>query len=125
MNGRESLYLAPEVLYRIGNSTSPMFSRVRPDEVDLQDLNGVKVIVANGKGLSLYNKTGLDDAPLSGWVWEVAANTPMPQGIRLLRDPRPEGHYTLCPVSNMTVHEFVAAVEKLVIHCRKVFKKRA
>jgi hypothetical protein len=125
MNAKEALYLAPEVLYRIGSSTSPLLNRVRPDEIDVLDLNGVKVIVANGRGLSLYNKGGLDRAPLSGWAWEIPANTPLPAGLRLLRDESPEGHYTLCPANNMSVHEFVATVEQLVIHCRKAFKKRA
>lgn len=125
MERYEKLYLAPEVLYRIGNATSPLLSKLRPGEIDLIDMNGVKMLVANGKGVSLYNKRGLDVAPLTGWVWEIAASTPLPVGLRLIKDSSPEGHYTLCPAKNMSVHEFVALLEKVVLHCRKVFRKQA
>ena len=71
------------------------------------------MIVANGKGISLYNKTGLDLAPLSGWVWEIKANTSLPTGLKLIKDDRPEGHYSLCPTKNISTHEFVSLLEKV------------
>lgn len=125
MNRTEELYLSPETLYRLGNASSPLMSRIRPGEIDIVDVNGVKVIVSNGKGISLYNKTGLDLAPLTGWVWEISKNTPLPTGLKLIRDHSPEGHYSLCPNRNMPVSEFVSLLEKVAIHCKKVFKKKA
>jgi hypothetical protein len=35
MNSMETLYLAPETLYRLGNATSPLLSRMRPDDIDI------------------------------------------------------------------------------------------
>ena len=125
MNQKETVYLSPETLYRLGNGTSPLLTKVRPGEIDTININGVTHIVANGKGISLYNKRGLDLAPLSGWVWEISANTQLPIGLKLIKDDRPEGHYSLCPVRNMSVHEFIALLEKVVIHCKKIFKKKA
>lgn len=125
MKQTESVYLSPETLYRIGNSSSPLLTKVRPGEIDTVDINGVTHIVANGKGISLYNKTGLDLAPLVGWVWEISPNTTIPQGLKLIKDDRPEGHYSLCPSRNMSIHEFISQLEKVVIHCKKVFKKKA
>ncbi len=121
----ETIYLSPETLYRIGNGTSPLLTKVRPGEVDTIDVNGITHIVANGKGISLYNKQGLDLAPLTGWVWEISTNTRLPSGLKLIKDDRPEGHYSLCPVKNMSTHEFIAQLEKVVIHCKKIFKKKA
>jgi hypothetical protein len=51
------------------------------------------------------------------------ANTVFPVGLKLVKDTQPPGHYTLCPSRNMPVQDFVALLEKVVIHCRKVFKK--
>lgn len=121
----ENLYIAPEDLYRIGNASSPLLTKVRQADYDLIDMNGIAMIVANGKGASLYNKAGLDKAPLSGWVWEIKSGTSMPPGLVLQKDAAPEGHYTLRPAQNMTVHEYIALLEKVVIQCRKVFKKSA
>jgi hypothetical protein len=73
MKTEEKLYLAPEDLYRLGNATSPLMTRMRPGEVDIVAINGINTIVANRKGVSLYNKTGLALAPLKGWVWEISA----------------------------------------------------
>jgi hypothetical protein len=123
MNSAENLYLAPETLYRLGNASSPLLTRVRPGEIDTIPMNGVTMIIANGKGVSLYNKSGLDLAPLSGWVWEIQANTAFPPGVKLIKDAQPPGHYTLSPSRNMPVQEFVALLERVVIHCIKVFKK--
>lgn len=125
MNPREKVYLAPEALYRIGNASSPLLTKVRPGEIDTIVVNGVTQIVANGKGISLYNGRGLKLAPVTGWVWEISENTQMPIGLKLIKDDRPEGHYSLCPSRNMSVHEFISLLEKVVIYCRKVFKKKA
>lgn len=125
MKNNEAIYLSPETLYRIGNGSSPLLTKVRPGEIDTIEVNGITHIVANGKGISLYNKRGLDLAPLTGWVWEISANTQLPNGLKLIKDDRPEGHYSLCPIRNMSVHEFISHLEKVVIHCKKVFKKKA
>ena len=55
------------------------------------DVNGITHIVANGKEISLYNKRGLDLAPLTDWVWEISPSTPIPHGLKLIKDDRPEG----------------------------------
>jgi len=125
MKQNEAVYLSPETLYRIGNGSSPLLTKVRPREIDTIDVNGITHIVANGKGISLYNKRGLDLAPLTGWVWEILPNTQLPSGLKLIKDDRPEGHYSLCPARNMSTHEFIAQLEKVVIHCKKIFKKKA
>ncbi len=125
MKTKEAIYLSPETLYRLGNSSSPLLTRVRSGEVDTINVNGVTMIVANGKGISLYNKRGLELAPLSGWVWEIKPHTQFPLGLKLIKDDSPEGHYTLCPVRNMPVSEFVSLLEKVVVHCKKAFKKKA
>jgi hypothetical protein len=125
MKQNEKLYLVPEDLYRLGNASSPLLTRIRPGEIDLIEVNGIKMIVANGKGISLYNKMGLNLLPLTGWVWEMSAQTPLPFGLRLVKDDKPEGHYTVCPNRNMSVHEFVGLLERIVIYCKKVYKKKA
>lgn len=125
MNVKETFYLTQETLYRLGNSSSPLLTKVRPGEIDTMQVNGISMIISNGKGVSLYNKNGLDLAPLSGWVWEIKQNTPLPFGLRLVKDNKPEGHYSLCPARNMPISEFVSLLENVVIHCKKSFKKKA
>lgn len=83
------------------------------------------MIVVNGKSISLYNKVGLDLIALTGWVWEIESHASLPVDLKLIKDDEPEGHYSLCPTRNMSIHEFVALLEKVVIICRKSFKKKA
>jgi hypothetical protein len=125
MDHAEQLYMAPEDLYRLGNAESSLVSRVRERDVDIQEINGIKMVVANGQGISLYNKNGLEKMPLSGWVWEIKASTAFPAGLKLIRDDRPEGHYTLAPVHNMLFGEYVSLLERVAVHCRRVYRKRA
>jgi len=119
----EDLYLAPEDLFRLGNSTSPRLANVRqPKDISTIEINGILVVIANGKGVSLSTKERLDSTPMSGWVWKIPKNTPIPMGLTLLND-RP-GHYSICPQVNMPLDEFRGLLSKLAMKCQKVFKKQ-
>lgn len=125
MSNKEKLYMTQEDLYRIGNSSSSKLPEVRSGEITIVDLNGINTIVANDKGVSLYNKQGLDDAPLSGWVYEIKVSTTLPFGLKLWEDPEIVGHYHVCPTQNMPYHKYVGLLEELAIYCNKVFKKKS
>lgn len=118
----EDLYFAPEDLYRLGNSTGPRLTNVRrPKDVDTTEINGITIVISNGKGISLSTKGRLDKTPMSGWVWKIPKGTQVPQGLKLIND-RPE-HYSICPTSNMPLDEFIGLLSKLALKCQKVFKK--
>ena len=117
------LFLAPEDLFRFGNATSPRLTHIRrPRDVDTIEINGITVVVANGKGLSLATQDRLDKTPINGWVWKIAKGAHMPFGLKLVND-RP-GHYSVCPQSNMPLDEFIGLLSKLAIKCQKVIKKQ-
>lgn len=117
------LFLAPEDLYRLGNATSPRLTHVRrPKDIDTIEVNGITVVVANGKGVSLATKDRIDKTPVSGWVWKIAKGTQMPIGLKLINDR--VGHYSICPQSNMPLDEFIGLLSKLAMKCQKVFKKQ-
>lgn len=119
----EDLFMAPEDLYRLGNATSPRLTNVRrPKDIDTIEVNGILMVVANGKGVSLFTKQRLDATPMSGWVWKIPRNTIVPSGLKLIND-RP-GHYSICPASNMPLEEFKGLLAKLALKCQKVFKKQ-
>jgi hypothetical protein len=118
----EDLFFAPEDLYRLGNSSNPRLTNVRrPKDIDTTEINGITVVIANGKGVSLSTKERLDKTPMSGWVWKIGRGTQVPAGLKLIND-RP-GHYSICPTSNMALDEFIGLLSKLALKCSKVFKK--
>ena len=74
----KDLYFAPEDLFRLGNSTGPRLTNVRrPKDIDTTELNGILMVISNGKGVSLSTKERIDKTPMSGWVWKIARGTPM------------------------------------------------
>ena len=82
----------------MGNSSGPRLTNVRrPKDVNTTEINGICVVIANGKGIQ------------------------MPVGLKLIND-RP-GHYTVCPTSNMALDEFIGLLSKLPLKCQKIFKK--
>ena len=85
-------------------------------------VNGITVVIANGKGISLSTKERIEKSPMGGWVWKVAKGTQMPSGLKLLND-RP-GHYSICPRHNMPLDEFVGLLSRLAMKCQKVFNKK-
>jgi hypothetical protein len=119
----QDLFLAPEDLFRLGNANGPRLTHVRrPKDVDTMEVNGITVVIANGKGISLSTKDRIEKSPMAGWVWKIAKGTQMPAGLKLLNDRL--GHYSICPRSNMPLDEFVGLLSKLAMKCQKVFKKQ-
>jgi len=118
----EDLFFAPEDLYRLGNSTSPRLTNIRrPKDVDTVQINGITVVISNGKGMSLFTKNRIESSDMSGWVWKISKGTPVPTGLKLINDRA--GHYSICPMSNMPLDEFIGLLSKLALKCQKVFKK--
>lgn len=118
----EDLFFAPEDLFRLGNSSGPRLTNIRrPKDVDTIDMNGITMVISNGKGISLTTKERLEKAQMSGWVWKIARGTSMPLGLKLVND-RP-GHYSIIPAGNMPLDEYVGLLSKLALKCQKVYKK--
>ena len=122
---REKLFIAREDLFRFGNGTNSNISKPRPKEITTIEINGVLHIVANGRGISLFNKAGLDKTRLTGWVWEVKEKTTFPMGLRLIKDNSSTGHHTLAPLSNMPLSQYIGLLEQVAVRCQKSFKKQA
>lgn len=118
----EDLYFAPQDLYRLGNSSSPRLTHVRrPKDISTTEIDGITMVIANRKGVSLFTKEEIENNQMSGWVWKVVIGTRMPIGLKLVND-RP-GHYMICPISNIPLEEFIDLLSKLALKCQKVYKK--
>lgn len=127
MSTNEQLYITSDDLYRIGNSESPKISTFRPGELTTFKQNGIEMVIANGRGISLYNKNGLDKAPLTGWVWEIPQGSMLPYGLTLIDDGGVErpGHFTLAPSYNMPMSRYVSLLEEVALRAQRIFKKSA
>lgn len=118
----EDLFLAPEDLFRLGNATGPRLTHVRiPKDVDTRVINGIAVVIANGKGVSLATRERLAQTPVLGWVWKISKGTCLPFGLKLIND-RP-GHYAICPTRNMALEQFVGLLASLALKCQKMDKR--
>lgn len=106
-------------LYRFGNSVGPRLDHVRPlKDARIQDHNGVKYIIADGNGVSVFSTF---DAKLRN-TWRIAKGTPLPAGIKLVIDRRPhhENHFMLAPACTMRLSEFHALLDKIRERATKV-----
>jgi len=117
----KEFYIVPEELFRLGNASSPKLSNVRSRDVNVREMNGIKVVVANGKGISVYDRSGINESPMTGWVWKFPANTNPPLGLKLVQD-KPH-HYCIAPTHNMPVDKFKGLLEEMALKAQRVFKK--
>lgn len=117
----KEFYLVPEELFRLGNSNSPKLSNVRARDIDTIQLNGITVILANGKGISIFDREGINESPMNGWVWRFPPNTRPPVELRLVQD-KPH-HYCIAPVQNMPVDKYKGLLEEMALKASRVFKK--
>jgi hypothetical protein len=118
----KDFYIIPEDVYRLGNSESPRLSHVRARDVDTMVLNEIVIVIANGKGISVFDFEGITEAPFEGWVWELTANTQLPPGLKLVQDT--PHHYSVAPVTNMPVTKYKGLLEELGLRARRVLKKQ-
>lgn len=117
----QEFYILPEELFRLGSTSSPKLSNVRSRDVDTTVVNGITIVIANGKGISVFDKAGINQSPMSGWVWRFPTNTKPPQGLKLVQDKK--HHYCIAPTQNMPVGKYKGLLEEMALRGIRVFKK--
>ena len=113
----KEFYLFPEDVYRMGNSNTPRMSAIRKDEVSLIVINGVTVVVANNKGVSVWTKEGVIDKGLTGYAWLIKGGSAIPFGLKIVNDTK--GHYLLAPAKNMPLDTYKGLLEEMGMQCIK------
>lgn len=114
-------YIIPEEIFRLGNSNGPRLSNVRSRDVNTTTFNGIEIIIANGKGVSVFDKAGINESPMSGWVWQFSQNTRIPTGLKLVQDKK--HHYCIAPVQNMPIDKYKGLLEEMAMHAKRIYKK--
>lgn len=117
----KEFYIVPEEIFRLGNSHTPKMSHVRQRDVDTMQVNGIAIIIANGKGISVFDKTGINESPMTGWVWRFPPNTKPPIGLKLVQDKA--HHYCIAPAQNMPIDKYKGLLEEMALRASRVFKK--
>lgn len=117
----KEFYIIPEEVFRLGNSSSPKISHVRSKDIDVTNINGVTVVIANGKGISVFDKEGITQSPILGWVWRFSANTHFPIGLKLVQDK--SHHYCIAPTQNMPIDKYKGLLEEMALKATRVYKK--
>ncbi|PUA29164.1 MAG: hypothetical protein B0W54_00715 [Cellvibrio sp. 79] len=117
----KEFFILPEELFRLGNLNEPKLSNVRSRDVDTINIHGITVIKANGKGVSVFDKKGINETPMTGWVWRFSPNTQPPVGLKLVQD-KPH-HYCIAPTHNMPIDKYKGLLEEMALKATRVFKK--
>jgi hypothetical protein len=117
----QDFFIFPEDVYRVGNFSSHRLTALRGGEVDIYEMKGIQMVIANGKGVSVFTIKGLKDEGLTGYAWLFTKGTSVEHGLKLIDDNKPE-HYTLAPFSNMPLDEFKGLLEKMGMKCAKYLK---
>lgn len=123
MSLNQEFFIVPIEVFRVGNSEIPRMHMVRESEIDTVQMDDVRVVIANGRGVSLYTKDELEKTPLTGWVWKFTANTQIPFGLKLVNDK--VGHYCVAPMTNMPLDLYKGLLQQMGLQAEKVWKKTA
>jgi hypothetical protein len=118
------LYLLAEDLYRLGNAEKPRLENVRAQDIQTYERNGLMMVRANGRGVSIGTEQYLSALNVTGWLWKIPAKTTLPQGLVIVPDPDPRktGHFLLCPMSDMTMDKYKYLLSELALQCERIRK---
>lgn len=78
-------------------------------------------IIANGKEISVFDREGINNAPMTDWIWMFPPNTQPLHGLKMVQH-KPH-HYYISPVQNMPVDKFKVLLEEMSLKASRVFKK--
>lgn len=117
----KEFYLIPEEIFRIGNADSSKLTHVRARDVNTALVNGINIVVANGKGISVFDKIGINESPMNGWVWKFPPNCSLPIGLKFVQD-KPH-HFCIAPTQNMPVDKYKGLLEEMALKAQRVYKK--
>ncbi len=118
---KDDLFIVPEDLYHLGTSSDPKLAHIRSRDLVLREINGITMVVANGRGISLATKERLDKSPMTGWVWCLNKHAAIAKGLVLVNDR--QGHYCIAPLKNMPLSEFIRRLSQLGLKCQKLFRQ--
>ena len=65
-------------------------------DIDIYERNGIPMVRANGKGISLFTEVEIQRTRFEGWAWRIPSGTPMPSGLGLFNGH--PGHFMICPI---------------------------
>ena len=74
------LYVVEADLYRIGTSESPKLDKLRTSDIDTYEQNGILMVRADGRGISLFTENELAKRRFTGWLWKLPHGTELPSG---------------------------------------------
>ena len=89
------------------------------------------MVRANGFGVSIITEARLKkiERRATGFIWKLPANFPLPPRLAFNPDMKsvdqPGGlpeHYYLCPVSDMTLSEYIGLPSKLALRLERIRK---
>jgi hypothetical protein len=89
--------------------------------VDITKINDITIIIANGKGISVFDREGINQSPMTGWVWKFPPNTKLPLGLKLVKDKA--HHFCIAPTQNMPIDKYKGLLEEMALKATRIFKK--
>lgn len=118
---RPDFYIVPEDIYRIGNQDTPRLNHVRSRDINTTAFGREFMVIANGKGVSVYDRKGINESPMNGWVWRISANTRLPSGLILVQDKK--HHFCIAPQHNMLLSRYKQLLDQLSPRAQRIAKK--
>jgi hypothetical protein len=114
----EEFYINPVDLFRVGREKDPKLAHVRPRDVDFRKEDGW--VIANHRGISLFTRETIERTTLTGPVWKMKRDTPLPSGLVLFTDK--PGHFMICPARDMPLDAFIHLLSILAVQCEFTFR---
>lgn len=115
-------YIVSEALPKPGGQACPVDTQGTPHNWDTTELNDKRVIIANGKGIQIFDRNGINNSSLSGWVCRFSARVLPPKGLKIVEQQ--PGQHCISPARNMTEDKLLELLKEMTLSAITLLKRQ-
>ncbi|WP_444901515.1 hypothetical protein ACJJIG_18905 [Microbulbifer sp. SSSA007] len=115
------IYIASDSLPKYGLHKSEKTSELLTAILDTTLLNDRKIIIANGKGVRIFNQERINQLIQDGWICRFPAGTTLPEGLKIVEQS--PGEFYISPERNMAERQFIALLKEMSLRAITIFKR--
>ncbi|WP_226646236.1 hypothetical protein [Microbulbifer variabilis] len=117
----QEMYIESNFLPKFGHLDQRENFEFLTSQLDTTFLSNRTIVIANDKGIRVFDQKSINQSTLNGWVCRFPAGTTLPIGLKIVK--KISGQYFISPERNMTIERFIELLKEMSLSAITLFKR--